>query len=166
MNRKFNLCLFVLALISAPHCLAASMNVTVNPLGLFVGSANVGVDFPVAPNITVGPSLSFAQYSTLTTEGTGFGIGAKSDIYLSGEVFADSWVVQPFAAFGQVSVNDASSSGLSIGVLFGHSWFWPSGFNINAGLGAQYLSYDFEAVGLGSVSGILPAANFALGYAF
>lgn len=157
--------LFLFTFVSG-FAFAQSTNITVNPLGLLLGTANLGVEFKVSDNLTVGPSASFSHIKSGSESATGFGLGAKLDVYLSSDAFTDSWVLTPFFGWGRYSNNDDSINAFAGGVVFGYYWIWPSGFNMNFGLGIQYISADFDEIGLGDVSAVLPAGNFSLGYAF
>jgi hypothetical protein len=145
---------------------AASTNITVNPLGLFVGSANVSADFAVGEALAIGPSFSYAQIKSDDLTASSWGIGGGLSYFFNGTVFEDSWIANPFVNFGKSTLDSDSVSGLTVGLLFNYGWFWPSGFNLYLGFGVQYLTADFEALGLGSISGIVPALNFSLGWAF
>lgn len=146
-----------------------SANISVNPLGLLVGLANLSADFGVAPNIAIGPELSFASVSSTSgsvkSSATIFGVAGSMTAFLGHPRFTDSWFVRPFVGYSVVSGTSTSASGVRVGADFGYWWFWDSGFDLGLGLGIQYISANFSSVGV-SVSSTWPSALFQIGYSF
>lgn len=166
MKSKLKKIITIGAFVFVQQIWATNTNITVNPLGLLLGAANVGVEFKLTDSVALGPQLAFAKVSSGINDATGLGAGVKADFYLSSSTFSDSWVLSPSVNYFRFTNNSQTASGLSLAAIIGYSWFWPSGFNMNLGFGIQYLTLDFTDLGLASVSGTLPAGNFSLGWAF
>lgn len=143
-----------------------STNISVNPLGFLIGAANVSAQFKVSERFSIGPSASFYRYSVDESKATGYGLGLDAVFYLSGTAFNDSWFLGPFLGYANASNGGLSASGVGVGATIGYWWFWDSGFNLSLGIGIQYVTIDFSQIGLGTLSGTLPAAQFSIGYAF
>ena len=81
--------LLLSTLFLTPAAFAQSANVRVNPLGLLIGLFNADIDFKVTDTVTVGPQLSYLNWSLGSTSVKAYGIGARANFYLSGPVFTD-----------------------------------------------------------------------------
>ncbi|MBL7714387.1 MAG: DUF3575 domain-containing protein [Bdellovibrionales bacterium] len=143
-------------------------NISTNPLALAFGSINVNADFKMSEKMTLGPSFAYSSYTSGSSKATGIGVGANLGLYLSNNAFSDSWVFNLGIDYANASNSStsASVSGLAFGGTIGYGWFWDGGFNIGLGVGAQYITFDFGKIGLGSISGVLPRLLFTIGYAF
>jgi len=153
------------------------MNVRVNPLGLLVGTLSGDFDIKVSDRITIGPSLSYFSASMLFTKLTGFGIGARANIYLTGDAMTSSWILGPGIGFSAFSVDTGfekgSSSGLYLGTVVGYQWVFGNGLNINLGAGANYYTQGSTVVADNGTQidvpffhGIAPSGEVTIGYAF
>jgi hypothetical protein len=145
-------------------------------LSLAAGLLNTDVDFAVGKRFTIGPSISMLKSSLLFTEASGFNLGVRGNLYLSGDALNDGWLVGPSIGFSTLSVRSGiaqgSASKLSLGAIAGYQWVWGSGLNITAGAGASWYSGGDEVAVEGDTlsipfyHGVLPAAELTLGYAF
>ncbi len=142
-----------------------TMNISVNPLGLVLGSANIQFDYKLAQSFTLGGRLSYAKYSSSTVTATSTGLGAVGIYYFKGALL-DGF--RGLFGFDYISAtgNGASISGTSFSLLGGYGWFWPGGFNMSLEGGIRQINLNFSGLGLGSYSGSGAALAFNLGYAF
>jgi len=175
MNKIIKIFLIIIVTVFSVNEIYASeksVNVRSNPLGITRGVYNLNIDFKVSDQITVGPLLEYLNYDSYTT---GFGVGAISNIYLSDNVFNDSWVIQPFVGMAFLNmdliITNASVNGLVFGGLFGYRWHWDGGFNLGLGLGAEIASYSATINILGvpftvSGAGATVVSELSFGYAF
>lgn len=146
-------------------------NIRVNPLGLLFGSFNVGADFAVSDQFTLGGGGSYSSLSSGSTKASAFGIEARAQ-YFFDKVFTDDWYLAPFFAYSSGTGEDGINSDIdvtvtSFGAAIGYMWIWDN-FNIQFGGGLQSLSIDADsnATNFTSLDGVLPYLEFTLGYAF
>lgn len=168
--------LLFIGAVQAAHSAEKTVNLSVNPLGLAFGAANMNADFAVSESLTFGPSISYASFSatglnadltTNTTTGSATGFGVNMNWFMGNKALTDSWFLNPFVMYAKASSSqNLSASGTSFGANIGYWWFWESGINLGLGLGIQKLNIDLATLGLGSISGTLPSAMFQFGYAF
>ncbi len=100
-------------------------NVSIDPLATILGVANVGFDFKISSQSTIGFSGAFSTYSHKDHTYTVIGGGLRWDNYLTGEALSDSWYLTPYAKVLPMRVSgDTSESAhpLSLGVLMGYQW--------------------------------------------
>jgi hypothetical protein len=153
------------------------LNVRVNPLGLALGSLSGEADFRIGDKFTIGPSLSHFSANFFFTELTGWGIGARSNYYLTGSVFQDSWIVGTSVGLSTTKVRlgneEASNIGAFVHALIGYQFVFKSGLNLQLALGGSWFSQDSEmttdqgtVVDVPFYHGIKPAAEFTVGYLF
>lgn len=156
----------------AVHAADRTINLTVNPLGLALGSANMNADFAVTESLTVGPSLSYSSYKSTgvtatSTTATAYGMGVNVNWFMGNKALTDSWFLNPFFMYAKATSNlNTSASGTTFGANIGYWWFWESGINLGLGLGVQQLNIDLSSIGLGGISGTLPSAILQFGYSF
>ena len=164
--------LLLSTLFLTPAAFAQSTNVRVNPLGLLIGLFNADIDFKVTDTVTVGPQLSYLNWSLGSTSVKAYGIGARANFYLSGPVFTDGWYAAPAVAMAfasaKNSTDSASYSAVNVSGLFGYQWVWASGFNINLGFGASYSARpsSVDGIDISGLSAVTPAIEFTLGKTF
>ena len=121
-----------------------TFNLQLNPLGLFFGVLNADFDIKILPGMTLGPSIAYVNTSDLLLNEKGGAYGIRSNIYLNGVAYTDSWYVGPFIKYFSFNVSSTSltgstvvASGLEAGALAGYKWHWSS-FNIGLGLGPVF----------------------------
>lgn len=153
------------------------LNVRVNPLGLALGSLSGEADFRIGDKFTIGPSLSHFSANFFFTELTGWGIGARSNYYVTGSVFQDSWIVGTSVGLSTTKVRfgteEASNIGGFVNALIGYQFVFKSGLNLQLALGGSWYSQDSEmtteqgtVIDVPFYHGIKPAAEFTVGYLF
>ena len=143
---------------------ADTMNFRFSPIGLIVGSVDVGLDFAVAPQWTVGPQVNYWHRHVGASSGftsdwdvKAYGVGARANWFKNG-VYTDGLYVGPSLMYASVKVtNDDSfgtttgtASGLFAGGLVGYGWYWSS-FNMMLGGGFT--------VGLGDTKVTVTSSN-------
>lgn len=154
-----------------------TFNVRVNPLGLAIGSLSAEGDFRLSDKWTLGPSISHYSADFLFTSLSGWGFGARSNYYLTGNVFEDSWIVGTSVGLSTVSVtlgaDKASGVGLFLQSVLGYQWVWTSGLNLQLALGGSWYSQGSElradngtVIDVPFYHGIKPAAELTVGYVF
>jgi len=152
-------------------------NVRVNPLGLLIGTLGAEIDIGVGESVTVGPAVSLMSLTAGTTSVNAFSFGVRANFYLGGPRFTDGWFVGPSAIYAPmtITVGDAtgSANAFAIGAVAGYQWVWDSGFNINLAGGAAYYTAaadvtldDDTSIAMPGFSGVGPALEFSLGWAF
>lgn len=173
-----NVFLSTLLALGPTMAMAQSTNIRVNPLGLLIGMLNADVDFKVGETFTIGPRLGYFSVKAGEVKASAFAIGARANIYVTGAAFTDGWYVGPSFTYSRVSFKDGTQEGsggsIAIAAVGGYQWVWPSGFNMNLGLGPQYLTLpdtvkddDGNSFNVSTLnSGILPAIEFTIGAAF
>ena len=125
-------------------------NVYFNPLGLAIGSLNLGVDYAVAPDWSVGAygsyiNIKYPKSGSFTADTTvkGNGVGVKGTWYASG-VYTTGWYVSPQMSYQTIKVEAKNTkgdltgdgSGTYVSALGGYGWFWDS-FNMSLGAGVS-----------------------------
>jgi hypothetical protein len=146
-QRLFSI-LFLMALVqfSTPaNAAGESYNLRLSPLALLIGGISLNFDVAVGPNWTVGPEISYLNFSVSSTTGTSTdnfsikasGFGGRANWFMNG-VFTDGLYVGPAVAFSSAEVtqgtSSASASLLVASALVGYGWFWDS-FNMMLGAG-------------------------------
>ncbi len=156
-----------------------NMAVTWDPLSLIAltlsGSYGVGLTDKIALIVPlgityVGTSIKYDNSkSSSYLLGIHTGLGAR--FYFSGGAFKDGFYIQPNFSFGWLKFGDSGVNAISVGgnALLGYSWVWDSGFimNLAGGVGYSHSSVDTDAsAGALKIEGVLPALEFAIGYAW
>jgi hypothetical protein len=156
-----------------------NFDIRLNPLNFFL--VRFGIDFDIkltnwltlGPSVSIGsPSLNYGYGFGGTTTYTTFSLGARSNIYLSGNAIASSFYIGPSISFENWATTNNSFNSFLIASTFGYHWVFDSGFNIMLGAGAVVgvggtSTYNGESNGVSSfVTGVLPTVEFTLGWAF
>lgn len=189
MKRWFALFMFAAMFSSSALAVESDrMNLTLDPIGLIVGSLGMGLDFRVHPQWTVGPRLevwnSREHARGIFTGGYrihAYGAGVRANWFAEG-VYTDGLYVSPSLNYYSIKVkatdafsneSSASASGLSARAIAGYGWFWDS-FNIMLGGGLTVFLGDSK-VRVTDSSGqkedvplqtVTPALEFQLGWTF
>src|SRR4051812_13712918 len=94
-----------------------SMNFRFSPLGLLIGAINISMDFPIDPNWTVGPTLSYWHFKLSSDAGfksdydiTAFGGGARANWFKNGN-FTDGLYVGPSVQYTNVKLTTTDAGG-------------------------------------------------------
>lgn len=150
--------------------------VKINPLGAFLGSANLAYERALTEksSVVIAPSFGFLKSGGFKY--TSFGLGAEYRFYLSKEKVAPKgFYAGPGAGFnfGEAKWEDdatekTSFSGFNVKGIIGYQWIWNSGFTLDLNGGIQYLDFKFKDSDVDGVplSGVLPTIGFSLGYSF
>jgi hypothetical protein len=144
------------------------MNISIQPLGIFAGRANVSATFGVADSIAIGPSVSYSGGTATSLLGTStsmqnFGFGVSSDFFLGHQRYTDGVLMTLGLEYAISSVGTVSASGIGAAAQVGYGWYWNSGFNITLEGGIGYSSAQVAGYSFGAV---LPVFGFGIGYAF
>lgn len=147
-------------------------NITTNPFSYFTGRFNVGASYALTKNIALSasPALVYLFQSSPKISGASLSLGLP--IYFD-RVYDGLYVepgLQGTYLRQKVTENGETATGISAGpqFLLGHMWQWPSGFNIDLGLGLGYSfsSVDLRGTGSSYYDGVVPAGKLQFGYLF
>lgn len=130
---------------------SAEYNFRFSPIGLIVGSINIGLDIVVAPDWTVGPAVQYWRYKISSDdtifssdyEITAYSFGGRANWFKNGN-FTDGLYVGPSLSYASVKLTTKDSLGDTVtgsasvmlaSCLVGYGWYWDS-FNMMLGGGA------------------------------
>jgi hypothetical protein len=156
-------------------------NFRFEPISLLVGIANVNFDVAMTPDWTVGPQLSYGNYSGGTTATNNYklsvstyGVGARATWFRNG-VYTDGLYLAPSVTYQatKVSLTDTSgvisgeANGVFVTGLVGYGWFWESfnqmlGGGVSLGLGSTVVKVRDSSGNYSETS--IQQGNFALEY--
>ncbi|MEI6806751.1 MAG: hypothetical protein WCK49_09650 [Myxococcaceae bacterium] len=155
------------------------MAVTWNPLSLLMLTASGSYGIALGERLALIIPLSLTYVSTGISDNSSsassylFGVssGAGLRFYFSGGAFEDGFYVQPNVSIGWLKFGSDGANSLSIGAnaLLGYSWVFDSGFMMNLAAGAGYTHSSVKtdsSAGAFKISGVFPALEFAIGYAW
>lgn len=176
MKKIFVVAVIVLGFTS----LNAQENVAkVNPLGLALGSAELGYERVLTNNSSVEIALAYSSSDATvggnTEKATGFGVEGKYKMYFSSSNDAPrGWYGAPVLTYADATAENGSlKGGVSIfgaGAIAGYQWIFgggESGFALDLNFGAQYISAKTSGdVTSASIDGLLPRLGIAIGYAW
>ena len=121
-----------------------SANFHFSPIHLLLGSPNLGMDFKVHPEWTLGPELGYWNHKIKSNLGSrdtkveAYGLHLRAVWYKNG-AYTNGFYISPklsyqFAKGTLDSGNSNSEDGFTASTIFGYGWFWNS-FNITAAAG-------------------------------
>jgi outer membrane protein W len=140
--------------------------INISTAALSLSGTTIQTDFAVSDKTTAGPILGVASYSSNGSTANGLTLGASVNHMFTSKIFTDGWSVNSNVQYTNVKSSDGTSnSGYFIGAMAQNNWFWENGFNMNAGIGLQYVSLDLTGIGL-KLTGVLPELGFNVGYVF
>ena len=133
---------------SGMNSTGSKYNFRFSPLSLLIGVANVSLDVTIAPDWTLGPSLSYAKFKIDANgnNGTSYDVnlasaGVRANWFRNG-VYTDGLYVAPFVTYLKTSIEASGTTtvtgdaaGVAFGGIVGYGWFWNS-FNMMLGAGA------------------------------
>lgn len=149
-------------------------NVYINPIGVLLGVANVGLDFAVSNKLTLGASLSYLDQTDGDVEVEASGAGVRAQLFAR-DVFTNSWygtLSYDYATGDGEDTFDGDTASIDLSVLglkAGYMWRWTN-FNIQLAGGIQNVSVDSEStsgnVDIDDLDGTGLALDFSLGLLF
>ena len=155
------------------------MAITWNPLSLLgltlSGSYGIAVSDRVALIVPLGITYVFSGVGDSQSSASSYLFGISSGLgarfYFTGGAFEDGFYIQPNASIGWMKFGAGGVNALFAGgnAVLGYSWVWDSGFMLNlaGGAGYHYVSANTDSkAGVFALHGILPAIEFAIGYAW
>lgn len=160
-----------LAFVALAFGLNAQKNVVkTNPLGLAFGNFNATYERVLGTTSSVLIKGQY-MYKLLGVEVNlaGGGLGYRYYFTHAKKPVPSGFNITPQVtfAFGSVT-NDAdekiSASTIAFGAEIGYQWAWESGFVLDLGIGPMYTMA--QGGGDEDLSGIMPSATLAIGYAF
>jgi hypothetical protein len=158
-------------------------NIRLNMVDLFVGSYGAEGDIRLTDTITVGPSLAYIYAESGAVTLKAYRIGFRANWFRTGTWQTDGWYLGVFGQYNPVQATEEVANGrdkvseecvFAGGLIYGRGWMWTSGMNIRIGAGFTYYkapsTYDpssnRSSVSLFWFAGILPTAEFSVGYSF
>ncbi|NJB70475.1 hypothetical protein GGR42_000937 [Saonia flava] len=155
--------------------------IKINPLGLALGSAELGYERALNEKSALEVSLAYFSSDATFNSGeevkaNGFGAEGKYKLYFSSTNNAPrGWYAAPVATYASASADSSSGedgkfSYFGAGAVAGYQWIFGggnSGFALDLNLGFQYISASTQGSISGvSIDGILPRLGLSLGYAW
>jgi hypothetical protein len=149
--------------------------ITANLFSLGAGSIAAEYERAVGSSISlvVGPTFVYgsATSGAQTARMYGVGGGGGLRIFFGGRAPEGGWCSLQGALFYSSADfgngERATATGSAVGVLFGYTWIWGSGFVLSLGGGLAYVDMKLDAQGSSvGFQGTVPALRLALGYAF
>ena len=148
--------------------------ITVNPLGLALGTFNVEYERAVSSSMSwfIGPQyFSYSSDSVLEDESvSSVGLSGGVRLFVSGTA-PEGWFLSPNLSLAYAVAEggdvEGTAVGYSVGFIGGYTWLIADVVDISLGLGAQYISAEVEVEGeeIG-FAGVLPSGRLAVGVAF
>ena len=181
MNKFLSLLALVTILSISAKAQEPQNVIKANPLGLFIGLADLGYERALTPKTSIEVTPSFGAYNFGGVKYSSVGMGADYRFYHSKHKNAPrGFYLSPGLLYesGKVSVTDiyggsASANFTAFGVrgVLGKQWIWDSGFIIDFSGGIEYATFNYSGVAelqgtTLNLNGILPYLAFSLGYAF
>ncbi len=143
-----------------------------NPIGLAFGNFNATYEKTLGSSASI---LIKGQYMYklfgLDVNLAGGGLGFRYYFTHAKKAIPSGFYINPQAVFMYGGITDEydgttySATTLGFGAELGYQWVWESGFTLDLGLGPSYTRASGNNGGEG-VSGILPSATIAIGFAF
>jgi hypothetical protein len=136
-----------------------------NPLALAFGNFNVTYEKVLNESSSLLITGNYS-YQLLGFDVSLGGLGAGYRYYITHikKEVPKGFYVAPEISFGFGKSGEVSVTSYGIGAQLGYQWVW-SGFALDLGIGPRYTVLN-GVNAEDSKSGILPAATFAIGYAF
>ncbi len=142
-----------------------TVNFSIDPFGFLSRISNIGMEWIVDDNMSLGPSLSLMNISSPSTTGTALGVGAVLTATFGHKIFTDGVFIRPFLDYSVAAANSLSATGVALGASVGYWWFWKSGLNLGIGLGYHYMTINLASLGLTTAGGRV-SEFFQIGYNF
>lgn len=180
--KHIKLLTLVVTLACSINTAQAEFNIKTSPLSAAIGISNVELDIKVSEHFTVGPSYSGFNYehSDVNFGSNAYGVRAN---YYFGKALKGGWLVGMSATYGDFTISQTDSgseystktSTRVYTALFEYQAMWNH-FNMTFGIGASYFSLPGTVTGYSGVdlleidtsflSGLLPNAEFTVGWRF
>jgi hypothetical protein len=141
----------------------ASPRLFFSPLAPVLGTGVVGVDYRISRISSLGPALTFYEFRDGAKSADGYALGAQWEFFVSHDVYTDSWILTPKVSSIAATRSGKSVWGISSALLLGYTWFWPSGFNLRLGVEGEYMSLDFQRIGVDHAA-FQATGHFGIGY--
>ena len=146
-----------------------SVNLRVYVPELFVGYLGGVWDIALSNVMSFGPIVRlfvFGKYS-------GYAFGLNVNYSLSGDLFSDGWILNPYAEYARTNYEQAfNASGVRpkegtgvVGANLMYEWIRNCGLNVMVGLGLEYARERIPVTSIGKTD-FHPTFEVTLGYAF
>jgi len=169
MKKLFLTLTFVALVLS----LSAQSNVVkTNPLGMAFGNFNVTYERVLGTTSSILVRGQY-MYKLLGVEVNlaGFGLGYRYYFTHAKKAVPGGFYINPQVAFAFGSLTNVldeeiSANTIGFGAELGYQWAWPSGFVLDLGIGPMYTFATGSGPDAETITGIMPSATLAIGYAF
>lgn len=153
--------------------LSAQSNVIkTNPLGMAFGNFNATYERVLGTTSSVLIRGQY-MYKLLGVEVNlaGFGLGYRYYFTHAKKAVPGGFYINPQVAFAFGSLTNDNDEKISVntiglGAELGYQWAWPSGFVLDLGIGPMYTFASGDDPDGETITGIMPSATLAIGYAF
>jgi hypothetical protein len=150
---------------------AQSNVIKTNPLALAFGNFNATYErvFGTSSSLLVRGQYMYKLLG-VDVSLVGAGLGYRYYFTHAKKPVPGGFYINPQAAFSFGKVNDDTEGNYSVstigfGAEIGYQWLWESGFVLDLGIGPMY-TIAKGGNSEDSLSGIMPSATLAIGYAF
>jgi hypothetical protein len=153
--------------------LSAQSNVIkTNPLGMAFGNFNATYERVLGTTSSILIRGQY-MYKLLGVEVNlaGFGLGYRYYFTHAKKTVPGGFYINPQVAFAFGSLTnvldeEVSANTIGFGAELGYQWAWPSGFVLDLGIGPMYTFATGSGPDAETITGIMPSATLAIGYAF
>jgi hypothetical protein len=162
-----------LTFVALVFSLSAQSNVIkTNPLGMAFGNFNATYERVLGTTSSVLIRGQY-MYKLLGVEVNlaGFGLGYRYYFTHAKKTVPGGFYINPQVAFAFGSLTNVldeeiSANTIGFGAELGYQWAWPSGFVLDLGIGPMYTFATGGGPDAETITGIMPSATLAIGYAF
>ncbi|MBW2736029.1 MAG: hypothetical protein JRH20_26890 [Deltaproteobacteria bacterium] len=160
----------------SPDSSSPKNRITIAPLSALLGVGNVTYERGLGKHASLQLSPSFLYWGWGDAKLYGGGLGLGASFYITGDapqgmrLFADVTPGFITAEASSGSSTDGTSSTdsetvfyLQARAMFGYNWAWQGGFTLGIAAGVQYIHVDLKDSSF-ALNGVLPAADFTLGF--
>jgi len=162
-----------LTFVALVFSLSAQSNVIkTNPLGMAFGNFNATYERVLGTTSSILIRGQY-MYKLLGVEVNlaGFGLGYRYYFTHAKKAVPGGFYINPQVAFAFGSLTNVldeeiSANTIGFGAELGYQWAWPSGFVLDLGIGPMYTFATGGGADAETITGIMPSATLAIGYAF
>ena len=158
------LCTLLLLFSQIASAETKSTNIHSNLVALAFGFYQINLDVGFADRFTIGPMVTYRRMGLEGSNTNLYGLGIESNLYLSGPVLTDSWVLSGLIEYSTPLPGSLAEFGITIGGNLQYRWFWNSGFNVGLGVGAGKTILDYRHLGMEHENEFFPITVLDLGF--
>jgi len=143
--------------------------IKIGPLGFLFGSYNATFEKKLKENASFVVGGRFSNLSLLDTDFTNIALNAQYRLYFKEAIAGPYLAPNLGAGFNSGSLSNGDSdnfTNLRLGVNVGWQWITGGGFVVDLGIGAAYRAGFGDSINSDDFSGVAPAFQVQIGYAF